>query len=84
MRDSGAAASTGMAAITCGLDGKTGRYEFLGRAEGILPGICGLHPPVKRHGAIAAGFVHRRIYEMDKSVKRAHFCTENSVAGMSL
>ena len=84
MRGSGAAASTGTAAIACGLDGKTGRYEFFGRAEGILSGICGLHPPVKRHGAIATGFVHRRIYEMDKSVKEAHFCTENSAAGMSL
>ena len=49
-----------------------------------MPGICGLHPPVKRHGAIATGFVHRRTYEMDKAIKEAHFYTENSVAGMSL
>ena len=70
--------------VTSGMDGQTGRYGFTGRTEGILPRICGLHPPVKRHGAIAAGSIHRRIYEMDTAVKEAHFCTENSVAGMSL
>lgn len=84
MRGSDAAVPTGTAAIACGLDSITGRYEFLGRAESILSGICGLYPPVKRHGAITVGFVYGRIYEMDKSVKEAHFCTENSAAGMSL
>lgn len=29
--------------------------------------------PVKRHGVITTGFVHRRVYEMDKSVEKAHF-----------
>ena len=84
MRGSDVAAPTGTAAVTFGVDGETGRYEFAGRTESILPGICGLHPPIKRHGAIAAGSIHRRIYEMDTAVKEAHFCTENSVAGMSL
>lgn len=75
MRGSDVAAPTGTAAVTFGVDGETGRYEFAGRTESILPGICGLHPPVKRHGASAAGSVHRRIYEMDQTVKEAHFCT---------
>lgn len=51
-----------------------GRYEFAGRAEGILSGVCGLHPFIKRHGAFAAGLVPGRTYEMDKAVKEAHFC----------
>ena len=84
MRGNDTAAPPGTEEVASGMDGQAGRYEFTGRTEGILPGICGLHPPIKRHGAIAAGFIHRRIYEMDTAVKEAHFCTENSVAGMSL
>lgn len=41
MRGSDVAAPTGTAAVTFGVDGETGRYEFTGRTESIQPGICG-------------------------------------------
>lgn len=59
------------------MDGNTGRYEFVGRSESILLGICGLYSSVKWHGGFAAGFVTGRNSEMDKIVKAAHFAREN-------
>lgn len=76
MRGNVTAAPTGTAAVSFGMDGETGGYEFVGRAEGILPGVCGLHPYAEWYGASEAGRVPRRTHEMDKTVKKAHFCTE--------
>ena len=44
-----------------GVDGKAGRYEFYGGAEGILPRICRLHPSIKWSGTFPAGDISRGI-----------------------
>ncbi|MDE5778499.1 MAG: hypothetical protein K2I10_08380 [Lachnospiraceae bacterium] len=67
------------ATVAFGMDGKTGIYEFVGRTEGILLGICRLHPYVEWYGTSEAGFVSKRIHEMDKTVKEAHFYTRTSL-----
>ena len=56
-----------------GVDGKAGRYEFYGGAEGILPRICRLHPSIKRSGTFPAGDISRGIDETDTVTKRLIF-----------
>ena len=75
MRGNAAAVPTVTASVTFEMDGEAGGYEFAGRAEGILSGICGLHTYAEWYGASEAGLVPGRTYEKDKTVKEAHFCT---------
>ena len=42
------------AAVAFGMDGKARRYEFVGRKEGILLGICRLYSYVERYGTCKA------------------------------
>lgn len=56
------------------MGGGAGRHKFVGKAEVVLPRVCGMHPYVEWFEPFETGFIFGRIYEMDEKVKRAHFC----------